>query len=105
PWPPQLKGAVKGTVTFSSPQLLVMPQDVREAAKEADTTPLKIAKKPPTVDLALHGNLGPNAAERRLWSSWGDICLASDGRVYCAIGDHGNDVGGDARCFLYCWDP
>jgi len=33
------------------------------------------------------------------------VHLASDGRVYCAIGDHGNDVGGDARCFIYCWDP
>jgi hypothetical protein len=25
--------------------------------------------------------------------------------VYCAVGDHGDDVGGDARCFLYRWDP
>jgi sugar lactone lactonase YvrE len=57
------------------------------------------------VDLAYHQDLGPNAAKRRLWSSWGDICLASDGRVYCGIGDHGDDAGGDARCYVYRWDP
>jgi sugar lactone lactonase YvrE len=49
--------------------------------------------------------LGPDAASRRLWSSWGDICVANDGRVYCGVGDHGDDLGGDARCFIYCWDP
>jgi hypothetical protein len=25
--------------------------------------------------------------------------------VYCGIGDHGDDVGGDARCYVYRWDP
>src|SRR5437763_996359 len=49
--------------------------------------------------------LRPLPVGRRLWSSWGDIGVAADGRVYCAIGDHGNDAGGDARCFLYRWDP
>ncbi len=31
--------------------------------------------------------------------------VASDGRVYCAIGDHGQDQAGDARCFVYVWEP
>lgn len=105
PWPPQLPGAVHGTVTFSSSELLTVPPDVAAALKESGSNELTVAKRPPTVDLALHADLGPNAAGRRLWSSWGDICVASDGRVYCAIGDHGQDVGGDARCFIYCWDP
>jgi hypothetical protein len=104
-WPPQLKGAVNGTVTFSSPELLEIPAEVAEAAKLPDAAKFEVAAKPPTVELALHADLGPNAAERRLWSSWGDICLARDGRVYCAIGDHGKDVDGDARCFIYRWDP
>ena len=78
-WPPQLKGAVNGTVTFSSPELLEIPAEVAEAAKQPDAAKFEVAKNPPTVELALHADLGPNAAERRLWSSWGDICTASDG--------------------------
>jgi hypothetical protein len=104
PWPPEMKGAVKGTITFSSPELLVAPQTALDAAKAAGAE-FEIAKKPPTVELALHRDLGPEASKRRLWSSWGDIGIAADGRVYCAIGDHGDDQGGDARCFIYCWDP
>ncbi len=104
-WPPELKGAVRGTVTFSSPDLVNIPEDVRKQASDPKAAPFEVATKAPTIDLAFHGQLGPDAASRRLWSSWGDICVASDGRVYCAIGDHGDDVGGDARCFLYRWDP
>lgn len=105
PWPPELPGAVRGVVTFSSPALLEIPAAVRDLAEDPKSVPFEVAKKPPTVELVLHDDLGPDAARRRLWSSWGDICVASDGRVYCAIGDHGNDVGGDARCFVYRWDP
>ena len=105
PWPPALRGAVNGTVTFSSPDLLSVPDAVREASKDPAAAPFEVAERPPTIDLAFHDSLGPQAATRRLWSSWGDICVASDGRIYCAIGDHGNDVGGDARCFIYCWEP
>lgn len=105
PWPPALTGAVRGTVTFSSPELLAIPEGAAAAAKAAGVERIEVAKKPPTVELALHADLGPDASKRRLWSSWGDIGLAADGRVYCAIGDHGDDQGGDARCFVYCWDP
>jgi hypothetical protein len=64
-----------------------------------------VASEPPKVELALHRYLGPSPASRRLWSSWGDIALADDGSVYVGIGDHHDDVGGDARCFIYRWDP
>ncbi len=104
-WPPALKGAVHGTVSLSSPQLLEIPEIIRAEMAKEDSAPFDVARTAPRVELALHDQLGPNAAERRLWSSWGDICVARDGRVYCAIGDHGNDVGGDARCFIYRWDP
>src|SRR4051794_23338335 len=80
-WPPPLRGAVNGTVTFSSPELLTAPDRVAALLKP---TALEVAAKPPTIDLAFHDQLGPKAADRRLWSSWGDICVASDGRVYCA---------------------
>lgn len=104
-WPPPLKNAKEGTVTLKSDLFLQVPESVAAAAKKDGAAPFTMAKTAPTVELAFHSNLGPNAVNRRLWSSWGDICLASDGKVYCALGDHGDDVGGDARCFIYCWDP
>lgn len=104
-WPPALQGASNGTATLRSERFLEIPDSVAKAAKQEGAAAFTVAKTPPTVDLAYHGTLGPDAINRRLWSSWGDICVASDGRVYCGIGDHGNDVGGDARCFIYRWDP
>jgi hypothetical protein len=105
PWPPELRGAKNGTVTLRSEEFLKVPESVVVAREKEGAAPFVMAKTPPIVELAFHRDLGPGAISRRLWSSWGDICLASDGRVYCGIGDHGNDVGGDARCFIYCWDP
>ena len=104
-WPPALRNARNGTVTLRSDRFLETPEYVRMAATQDGAAPFSVARTPPTVDFAFHGNLGPDAIGRRLWSSWGDICVARDGRVYCAIGDHGDDVGGNARCFLYRWDP
>src|SRR5262245_53052248 len=104
-WPPPLKNAKDGTVTLKSDRFLDVPAGVVEAAKKDGTAAFTVAKVAPTVDFAFHRELGPNAISRRLWSSWGHICLASNGHVYVGIGDHGDDVGGDARCFIYRWDP
>lgn len=105
PWPPQLPGFKENVITLSSPEFLTIPETVvAEMAKDPNVK-FDVAKKAPTVDIAFHDELGTDASKRRLWSSWGDICAASDGSAYCAIGDHGNDVGGDARCFIYRWDP
>ena len=98
-WPPKLKGATNGTVTLKTNDFLTIPESVAALRMKDGTAPFVVAKTAPTVDLAFHRNLGTNAVSRRLWSSWGDIGLAKDGRVYCGIGDHGNAVGGDARCF------
>lgn len=105
-WPPALPGAgSSGTVTFTSKSLLKVPDAVEQQRSDAGVAPFVVAQTPPTVDFAYHRNLGDDAVNRRLWSSWGDICVAGDGMVYTAIGDHGNAVGGDARCFIYKWDP
>jgi hypothetical protein len=82
-----------------------IPVAVEAAAKQEGAAAFVVAGTPPKVELAFHRELGPDAVNRRLWSSWGDIGVAADGRVYCGIGDHADDKGGDARCFLYCWDP
>jgi hypothetical protein len=104
-WPPELRGASNGTVTLRSELFLRVPTAVDTAVADGKAVAFQVAKTPPTVDLAFHRDLGPDAVNRRLWSSWGDISVASDGTVYCGIGDHGNDVGGDARCFIYRWFP
>lgn len=104
-WPPVLQNARNGTVTLTSPRFLQVPQSVQQQRNQDGVAPFVVAQTPPTVDLAFHGNLGQNAISRRLWSSWGDICVAENGHVYCAIGDHGDDAGGDARCFIYRWNP
>ena len=104
-WPPALREAVNGVVTVRSEQFLEIPEAVAKENKVDGAAPFTVAKEAPTVDVVFHGDLGPQASTRRLWSSWGDICLASDGKVYCAIGDHGDDAGGNARCFIYSWNP
>ena len=104
PWPPALPGVVDGSISLSSKEFLEPPPSVA-TAPEAEAVPFIVAKTAPRVDLYFQGDLGPNAAARRLWSSWGDICVASDGRVYVSIGDHGDDKAGDARCFVHRFDP
>ncbi|HUE71904.1 MAG TPA: hypothetical protein VMP01_13545 [Pirellulaceae bacterium] len=104
-WPPPLQGEKDGTVTLRSEDFLAVPEKVAAAVKDGSAVAFDVAKTPPTVELAFHRDLGADAVKRRLWSSWGDICVASDGSVYVGIGDHGDDVGGDARCFVYRWLP
>lgn len=104
-WPPELPNATNGTAVIGGDSLLTVPANVAESATAEGSAPFVVADSPPTVELAYHRDLGPDAVNRRLWSSWGDICVASDGRVYCGIGDHGHDKEGDARCFVYRWDP
>ncbi len=104
-WPPTLRGAVEGVLKVEGAELLAVPQKVADAQSAGKAVKFIVASTPPLVELAYHTQLGPDAVNRRLWSSWGDIGIASDGRVYCAIGDHGQDQQGDARCFIYVWEP
>ena len=64
--------------------------------------PFAVAKTP-EVDLAYHDNLGSGAARggcgRRATSPW----LATFGLL--GHRRHGADDSGDARCFIYRWDP
>jgi hypothetical protein len=104
PWPPALPAVADGVISLSSPDLLEVPSLMPEPDR-GEAVPFDVAKTPPKVDLYFHDELGPSAGSRRLWSSWGDLCVASDGKVYVSIGDHGDDKGGDARCFVHCFDP
>lgn len=104
-WPPALEGAKHGTVVLETPDFLKIPENVAALVRDGKAVPFDVAKTPPQVALAYHGDLGTDAVSRRLWSSWGDIGLARDGKVYSGIGDHGDDKNGDARCFVYVWSP
>lgn len=104
-WPLPIRGVIEGVATVDVDEFLRVPASVEARRAEKGIAAFEVARTAPRVELAFHDQLGPDAATRRLWSSWGDICVADNGRVYCAIGDHGNDAGGDARCFLYEWDP
>lgn len=104
-WPPALRGATDGLLVIEARDLLAIPPKAADSQANAAAAKFVVAQTTPRVELRYHTQLGPDAIDRRLWSSWGDICVASDGRVYCAIGDHGQDQAGDARCFVYVWEP
>jgi hypothetical protein len=104
-WPPALPSANEnGIGTISTPDLLKTPEAVQRILdSNAAAAKLTIAKAVPVVELTYHQGL-PNAALNGTgWSSWGDICLASDGKVYSGIGNHWKTEKGEA--YIYCWDP
>lgn len=105
PWPPPLRNAHDGTATITGDAFLRVPDEVLAIAKDPKAVPFEVAKTPPVVELAFHSPLSEGAVNARLWSEWGDICVASDGKVYCAIGDHGDDAGGKSHCYIFQWDP
>jgi len=104
-WPPPLEGAVNGTVTFTSDLFLQIPPAVQQKRADEGAALFHMDATPPIVDLVFHGDLPNRALNGTGWSSWGDIALASDGRVYVGVGDHGDDAGGKAHAYLYQWDP
>ena len=63
-----------------------------------------VAAKPPAVDICILENL-PDGGKGCLWSSWGDGCLASNGRFYFAIGNHLEQIdgkgSGESRIYEY----
>jgi len=103
-WPPALPTANEnGVATISTTDFLRMPTGVQNVLDSNTAAKLSVAKKVPVVELVYHQGL-PNAALNGTgWSSWGDICLASDGKVYSGIGNHWKTEKGQA--YIYCWDP
>jgi sugar lactone lactonase YvrE len=105
PWPPVLPGAVNGTVTLKGQDLLIVPDAVAELAKDPESAPFIVAKTAPVVELAYHQPLPDAALNGTGWTSWGDIGVAPDGKVYSAIGNHGKDAEGQGKSLLFSWDP
>lgn len=105
-WPPPLPGAKNGTVTLTSDLFIKTPTALVAAiASTPGAVPFAVAKIPPTVDLAYHGQLPNQALNGTGWSAWGDISVASNGLVYAGIGDHGNETAQTSHAYIYSWDP
>src|SRR5687767_14115212 len=81
-------------VTFTGDALLKGPGDV------AGVT---VAKAAPKVDLYLFPELP--MAPKALWSSWGDGCVAADGKYYTSIGNHLDYDAGEGQARVYAYDP
>jgi hypothetical protein len=109
-WPPPLQSAVHGVATIKSDAFLTVPPEVEKARAQEGAAPFVVARTPPVVELVYHGELPGHAQNATGWTAWGDILVAGDGRVYCGLGNHGNNAlrpegenGGQA--FLYQWNP
>ena len=81
-------------VTLSGPELLKSPPDKT----------FTVAANAPTVDVLLIDDL-PQGPKGTLWSSWGDGCLASNGRYYLGIGNHLDVSKGRGESRVYEYDP
>jgi len=77
--------------------LLRVPKDLADDAGSS----FHVADKAPRVDFVRMSGL-PDKGKGTLWSTWGDGCLASNGRYYTSIGDH---LGRDATSHIYEYDP
>lgn len=103
-WPPDLPTANKnGVATLTGPELLQIPSTVQHILDSLPKVQLAVAREAPTVELVYFNDLPDPAFNGTGWSSWGDICIASDGKVYAGIGNHGGIEKGEA--YVYCWDP
>jgi hypothetical protein len=59
-----------------------------------------VANRAPRVDVTLFTGL-PTTEKGTLWSSWGDGCVARNGKYYTSLGDH---RGTDANSYVYEYD-
>ncbi len=88
------RGAEPTAVTLASDDLLRPPSGLKVDG-------FTVAKAAPKVDVVLFAGL-PDGGKGTLWSSWGDGCLAGNGKYYTAVGDH---LGTDANSYVYEYDP
>lgn len=105
-WPPDLPTANKnGVATLNTVDFLKVPTAVQNILDSNSDTKLTVASTVPIIEIAYHNQLPIAAVDSggALWSSWGDICLASDGKVYSGTGNHWGIDKGEA--YIYCWDP
>lgn len=86
--------AVSKAVTLESADFLKLPAGI-------DAKSFAVAKTAPVVDVCEFADL-KNHGKGTLWSSWGDGCVAANGKYYTSVGDH---LGKDANSYVYEYNP
>ena len=94
-WLTPVKAAQPAGATFAGSELL------RGAPPPAG---VRVAEVGPSVRLHVFDDL-PSDGPKTLWSSWGDGCLASDGKYYTGIGNHLDYEAGRGQSRVYALDP
>jgi len=88
---------VSPAVALDSQTLLTVPAALQEKVGKE----FEIATVAPAVTFTKLTDL-EDRGKGTLWSSWGDGCVASNGKYYTSCGDH---LGRGATCRLYEFDP
>ena len=88
------KEPVSKAVTLTTDDFLKLPPGL-------ERTSFVVAKTAPKVDVCFFAGLKDRGKET-LYSSWGDGCIASNGKYYTSVGDH---LGIDANSYIYEYDP
>jgi len=83
----------KDKIVLDSKDLVTTPPGVKGS--------FVVSATPPAVDVYLFSGLA-DGDKTTLWSSWGNGCIASNGKYYLAIGDH---RGYDGDSYVYEYDP
>lgn len=92
--PPRQDEFTSRAVTLETPDFLKVPGDL----KNKD---FLVAQTAPKVEVCFFAGL-KDRGKGTLWSSWGDGCVASNGKYYTSVGDH---LGQDANSYVYEYDP
>lgn len=94
PVPFETAMAGRTAATDCSEAMLAWPPAVPRDANAS------VATTPPIVEFVPTGPMEPWGQGH--WSTWGDLLVAGNGKVYFALGDHN---GIDGHCYLLEYDP
>ena len=107
-WPPTLPDG-KTIVTATAPEFLVVPDamwpKINGERIPAEKLAFTVAKTAPKVDLLY---LPEQNYEGNPWSVWGDSLVATNGKYYASIGDHGSPESKRTKpgnAFVFEYDP
>jgi hypothetical protein len=85
----------------SSKAMTIAYADFLKPPPGLDSKTFTMAQTAPKIDVAFFAGT-KDRGKGTLWSSWGDGCVAKNGKYYTSIGDH---LGIDASCYVYEYDP
>jgi hypothetical protein len=99
--PAQVKEPAQTPGDIVSKATTLETADFLKVPANLDAKQFTVAKTPPVVDVCFFEGLA-DRGKGTLWSSWGDGCIATNGKYYTSVGDH---LGKDANSYVYEYDP